>query len=87
MIVDAASSSASRCSESWALGEELSPNGGGLKEVERRVFWRTFSTHASPSGLMEIWRERGLGPARPSGAEFSSGREGRGGEKTSVAKE
>lgn len=50
----------------------FSANGGGLKELERRVCWRTSSTQASPSGLIEICLERGLGPARPSGVELES---------------
>jgi hypothetical protein len=45
----------------------FSAKGGGFTELDLRVCCRTSSTQASPSGLMEICRERGLGPARPRG--------------------
>lgn len=53
-------------------GAIFNGNGGGLTELERRVCWRTSSTQASPSGLIEICRERGLGPARPRGVACES---------------
>jgi hypothetical protein len=56
---------------SGVSGTSCSGNGkgGGLTELDRRVCWRTSSTQASPSGLIEICRERGLGPARPRGVD------------------
>jgi hypothetical protein len=50
----------------------LNANWGGLWELERRVFWRTSATQASPSGLIDSYRARGLGPANPSGVERDS---------------
>lgn len=60
-----------RSPASWP-GRMLSANWGGFKELERRVFWRTSATQASPSGLMDSYRARGLGPAKPSGVERES---------------
>lgn len=60
-----------RSSASWS-GGMLSANWGEFWELERRVFWRTSATQASPSGLMDSYRARGLGPAKPSGVERDS---------------
>lgn len=40
---------------------------------DRRAWSMTSSTHASLSGVMETRRDRGVGPARPSGCECICG--------------